>query len=58
MSLSKLISSVGLLALAGSLTLFPRTAPAAAPFLGWVFLLVGIGAALVCFYLAWRIDRR
>lgn len=58
MSLSKLVSSMGLLALVGSPMFFPATAPDAAPFLGWVFLVLGLCAAFACFYAAWRLDRR
>lgn len=58
MSVSKLISSMGLLALVGSPMFFPSTAPDAAPALGWVFLVLGIGFAFACFYLAWRLERR
>ena len=37
---------------------FPGTAPDGAPALGWVFLVLGIGFAFACFYVAWRLERR
>lgn len=55
--LSRLISSLGLLALVAGLVLFAQTGPGGTV-LRWDRLLGGIALAALCFVLAWRLAPR